>query len=130
MPIIPRPDSLALPVNRAMALKGIKTVHTLVWVFFVLCILAIPVMAWRGDYALAAFFFAFVAMEIAVLALNRWRCPLTPLAARFTTSRLSNFDIYLPQWLARWNKQIFGVLYAAGTVFAVALWLARNGGPV
>ncbi len=109
-----------------MALKGIKTVHTLVWVFFVLCILAIPVMAWRGDYSLTVFFFAFVAIEIVVLALNRWRCPLTPLAARFTSSRLPNFDIYLPRWLARWNKQIFGALYAAGTVFALALWFVQK----
>lgn len=113
-----------------MALRGIKTVHTLVWVFFVLCIFAVPLMAWRGDYGLAAFFFAFVAMEVAVLALNHWHCPLTPLAARFTGSRLPNFDIYLPQWLARWNKQIFGTLYVAGTAFAVMLWLWRTGGSV
>lgn len=108
-----------------MALKGIKTVHTLVWIFFVLCILAIPVMSWRGHDAMAAVFIAIVAIEVGVLALNRWHCPLTPLAARFTASRKPNFDIYLPAWLARRNKQVFGALYAAFTVFAAAMWLAR-----
>ena len=110
---------------RNIALQGIKTVHTLVWIFFVLCIFAIPVMSWRGNDGLAALFVAIVAIEVAVLALNKWRCPMTPLAARFTQNRTPNFDIYLPPWLARYNKQIFGSIYAAGTVFAFVMWLSR-----
>jgi hypothetical protein len=112
-----------MPTN--IALQGIKTVHTLVWIFFVLCIFAIPVMSWRGDDGLAALFVGIVAIEVAILALNRWHCPMTPLAARFTESRAPNFDIYLPSWLARYNKQIFGSIYAAGAVFAFAMWLFR-----
>ena len=110
---------------RNIALQGIKTAHTLVWIFFVLCIFAIPVMSWRGDDSLAALFVGIVAIEVAVLALNKWRCPMTPLAARFTESRMPNFDIFLPQWLARHNKQIFGLIYAAGTMFAFSMWLWR-----
>jgi hypothetical protein len=45
-------------------------------------------------------------IEVAVLVLNRMRCPLTGIAARFTEDRRANFDIYLPLWLARYNKQI------------------------
>ena len=55
--------------------------------------------------------------------MNRWRCPLTAVAARYTEDRRDNFDIYLPQWLARHNKVIFGALYCAGVVFAVARWV-------
>ena len=55
--------------------------------------------------------------------LNRMRCPLTGVAARYTDDRRANFDIYLPEWLARSNKQIFGILYAAAVLFLVARWL-------
>jgi hypothetical protein len=45
------------------------------------------------------------------------------LAARFTADRRPNFDIYLPQWLARYNQPIFGSLYVAGLVYTLVLWL-------
>ena len=51
------------------------------------------------------------------------KCPLTPLAARYTDDRRDNFDIYLPLVMARYNKEIFGTLYVAGLVFGLALWL-------
>ena len=60
-----------------------------------------------------------------VLALNRGRCPKTAWAARSTEDRRANFDIYLPEWLARHNKWIFGALYCAGLVHLLVCWLAR-----
>jgi hypothetical protein len=59
-------------------------------------------------------------MECGVLALNRGRCPLTGLAARYTDDRADNFDIYLPAFIARHNKVIFGTLFVFGV--AVLLW--------
>jgi hypothetical protein len=56
-----------------------------------------------------------------VLLFNRMRCPLTGVAARYTDDRRDNFDIYLPEWLARHNKTIFGTLYVAGVLLTVAL---------
>jgi hypothetical protein len=103
-------------------LTAIKLVHTIVWAFFAGCILAIPVASWRGRHRAAAWFAAIVACEVAILALNKWRCPLTAVAGRYTNDRRDNFDIYLPQWLARYNKQIFGALYFAGVAFALARW--------
>jgi hypothetical protein len=63
-----------------------------------------------------------VLVECLVLALNRGRCPLTDLAGRYTTERADNFDIYLPLWLARYNKAIFGVLFVAGVLFVLTRW--------
>ncbi|HLN65264.1 MAG TPA: hypothetical protein VK464_27400 [Symbiobacteriaceae bacterium] len=57
-----------------------------------------------------------------VLLLNRWRCPLTDVAAQYTGDRRDNFDIYLPEWLARHNKSIFTTLYVAGMLFALIRW--------
>ena len=53
---------------------------------------------------------------------NRGRCPLTPVAARYTADRCDNINIYLLVRLARYNKHIFGALYVAGTVYALARW--------
>lgn len=100
----------------------IKLVHTLVWAFFASCIFAIPVFAWRGQFRVAAVLIAIVFLEVVVLLVNRWRCPLTNVAERYTDDRRHNFDIYLPEWVARHNKTIFGAIYAAGIITTVVLW--------
>jgi hypothetical protein len=100
--------------------------HTVVWAFFVACIVAIPFAAWRGSHGTAAGFAAIVAVEVIVLAANGWRCPLTSVASRYTDERRDNFDIYLPNWLARHNKLIFGALYVAGVAFALARWMRTS----
>jgi hypothetical protein len=105
-----------------VTLKTIKVAHTIVWAFFVSCILAIPVASWRGEHRTAAWLAAAVAGEVAILVANKWRCPLTSVAARYTEDRHENFDIYLPEWLAKHNKSIFGALYVAVIVFALVHW--------
>jgi hypothetical protein len=104
------------------ALVAIKTLHTVVWAFFVGCIVAIPVAAYSGAFGIAAWAAGAVLLEVLVLAVNRWRCPLTGVAARHTDDRRHNFDIYLPVWLARHNKTIFGMLFVAGLAYAAFAW--------
>ncbi|MFL5385642.1 MAG: hypothetical protein ACJ8GN_24255 [Longimicrobiaceae bacterium] len=104
------------------ALRLVKTIHTVVWAVFAGAILAIPLLAWYGFWFSAAALIALVLVECAVLAVNRMRCPLTGIAARYTDDRRDNFDIYLPLWLAKYNQLIFGSLFAAGLLFTLALW--------
>jgi polyferredoxin len=111
----------------AAALRRVKGVHTIAWAFFAGCILAIPVAAWRGAFGSALVLIAIVLVEVLVLAANGWSCPLTAVAARYTEDRRDNFDIYLPPWLARHNKLVFGGLFAAGLAFTLARWLAWRG---
>ena len=108
--------------RNAAALRAIKVVHTVAWAFFASCIFAIPLCAWRGELRAATWLIAVVFGECVVIAVNRMRCPLTPLAARYTEDRRDNFDIYLPEWLARNNKLIFGLLYLGGTIYTLVLW--------
>ena len=108
------------------ALVAVKIVHTVVWAFFVLCIAAIPLLTWRGEYVTATWFAGIVFVEVLVIVLNRRRCPLTPLAARYTEDRRANFDIFLPEWLARHNQTIFGALYLAGVAYLVLSWAAQR----
>lgn len=106
------------------ALRAIKLVHTLAWAFFAGLILAMPVVAWQRRFGLFLALAGMVAVEVVVLALNGMACPLTPWAARYTSDRRPNFDIYLPEGVARYNKQIFGTLYLAGLLFGLWRWLA------
>ena len=106
-------------------LRAVKSLHTAAWAFFAGAILLLPVAAWRGDFRLAWTLAALVAVECAVIVINAWSCPLTAVAARYTADRRPNFDIYLPAWLARWNKVIFGALYLIGLLYAIVRWRGR-----
>jgi uncharacterized membrane protein len=105
----------------------VKVVHTIVWAFFAGCIVAIPIASLLGEHSVAAWLAALVLLEVAVLAVNNMRCPLTAVAARYTGDRQANFDIYLPEWLAKYNKLVFGTLYVAGVAFALSRWLRVPG---
>lgn len=104
------------------SLRAVKTLHTVVWAFFAGCILLVPVYAWRGDLRAAAVLIALVSVEVVIILVNRWRCPLTDVAARYTEDRQDNFDIYLPLWLARYNKELFGTLFLLGVLYTLARW--------
>ena len=109
----------------AATLRAIRFLHTAVWAFFVAAIVAIPIAAWYRRSDLFTLFTAIVLVEVGVLAFNRMRCPLTGVAARFTADRRDNFDIYLPLWLARYNKHVFGALFVIGVLFGIwRLWTA------
>jgi hypothetical protein len=101
----------------------VKLLHTIVWALFAGCIVALPLAGLKRRFNWAVGLTAVVLLECLVLMANRWRCPLTDLATRFTADRADNFDIYLPAWLARHNKAIFGSLFLAGELVILACWL-------
>lgn len=104
----------------------IKLLHTLIWAILASCILALPILAMLRRFRWAAIISVVVLLECAVLAVNQGRCPLTDMATRYTVDRASNFDIYLPNWLAEHNKVIFGMLFVIGEVIVVACWLREK----
>lgn len=110
------------PVQSSILVR-IKLLHTTVWLIFAGCIEAIPIAGVWRQFRLAAVLSGSVMVECAVLAMNRMRCPLTDLASRYTQDRKENFDIYLPIWLARQNKIIFGMLFVIGELFVLGRWL-------
>ena len=109
-------------VSASQALRAVKVVHTLVWATFAGCILVLPVAAYFKNFQVAALLVAIVLVEVVVLSANHFRCPLTDIASRYTDDRSANFDIYLPWWIARYNKEIFGSLFVAGIVFTLFRW--------
>ena len=100
----------------------VKLAHSAVWAVLAGCVLALPVVAVKRGFDWAAILTAVILVECGVLGLNHGRCPLTDLAARFTSNRADNFDIYLPLWLAHYNKTIFGILFVLNEAFVLWCW--------
>jgi hypothetical protein len=109
---------------RSYALETVKVVHTLAWAFFAGCIVAIPFATYADNFFAAFVLIGIVLVEVAILVVNGWRCPLTDVAARYTDDRADNFDIYLPLLLARYNKLIFGSLFAVALVYTLFAWVS------
>lgn len=109
-------------MNAAGKLRVIKWIHTIIWLFFVAIIwyvLYCGIVNRVTGYTWAAI--ALVIGEGIVLLIFKMFCPLTVLAREYSDSQKDNFDIYLPNWLARYNKIIFTTIF----LLAVTLVLLR-----
>ncbi len=106
------------------SLRLVKLGHTIIWAIFAGSVLAIPVLAWLGHDRQASALILLIFVEVLVLMANGGHCPLTAVAARYTTDRRDNFDIYLPEWLARYNKLIFGSIFLFGVAVTFVRWAA------
>ncbi|MBZ5655826.1 MAG: hypothetical protein LAO56_11195 [Acidobacteriia bacterium] len=111
----------------ARKLRQIKLLHTAIWAIMAASILAVPFAGWSGQFRWALGLTLLILGECIVLGLNHGRCPLTDLAARYSHARGDNFDIYLPLWLARYNKHIFGFLFVVGELVVLSRWVRRFG---
>lgn len=95
-------------MTAGLKLTLIKTIHTLIWIFYnvVIFYLLYAVIAGKIDkwiwIGLGAFLF-----EAIVLLIFKMKCPLTIIARRYSDSDKDNFDIYIPNWLAKHNKMIY-----------------------
>ena len=107
-------------------LTAIKLLHTLIWAILAGCIIVLPLAGALRRFRWAAILTALVLLECGVLAANGGRCPLSDLARQFTANSADNFDIYLPDWLARHNKGIFGTLFIAGELVVLRCWLKER----
>ncbi len=72
--------------------------------------MAYEVIANKIDY----FFYlgiGLIILEFFVLLYFKMICPLTILTRKYSNSTKENFDIYLPNWLAKYNKQIYTIFF-------------------
>lgn len=103
-------------------LTYIKLLHTLIWVFFVAVIGYVLYSGISGHITVYTWIgIGLVFLEGAVLLICGGACPLTHWARRYSDSQKDNFDIYLPNVIARYNQHIFTTLFLMG----VALVLVR-----
>jgi hypothetical protein len=112
---------------RLNPLTAVKLAHTAIWAVLAGVVFAIPLAAHAGHWGWVLVLTGAIVGETVVLLFNRMRCPLTDVAARYTEERQDNFDIYLPLWLARHNKSVFGTLFALGEIYAGLRWAGLVG---
>lgn len=89
----------------------IKIIHTLVWLFFncVIFYLVYAVISNRiNEWVWIGM--GLIAIEAIILLLFGMMCPLTIMARKYSSSTRDNFDIFLPNWLAKNNKLIYSVI--------------------
>ncbi len=114
-------------MNSRLKLVLIKIVHSIVWIFFnaVLFYLFYAVVTNRINKWVWIGLGCFLAEGIVLLVFRNF-CPLTLIARRYSDSTKDNFDIYLPEWLAKYNKKIYTGLL--GIVILILVYrLATNG---
>ncbi|MEO5996617.1 MAG: hypothetical protein ABIN89_07795 [Chitinophagaceae bacterium] len=86
----------------------IKITHTLIWIFFnfVIFYMLYAVIANKLDKWIWIGYGLFI-LEGITLIIFKLVCPLTIWARKYSISSKDNFDIYLPNWLARYTKLIY-----------------------
>lgn len=98
-------------------LQGIKILHTAVWVFFnvVIFYMVYAVLTDQLDWKLWLCYALLILEGLTLLAFNFY-CPLTVWARKYSDSPRDNFDIYLPNWLAKYNKLIYTTIVGVTTL--------------
>lgn len=91
----------------------IRIIHTMIWLFFNVVIFymlyaaitnKLDIWLWTG--------YGLFVLEGIILLLFKFFCPLTVMARKYSDSTKANFDIYLPHWLAKYNKLIYTSILA------------------
>ena len=90
----------------------IKFIHTLIFVFFSVCIGIVIFSALTGLIGwLTWTAFVLVLLEAAVFLGNGYRCPLTNYAEKLGAGNGSVADLFLPLWLAKRLPVIAGSIF-------------------
>lgn len=69
-------NTLNMKLNRSATQIAIKTAHTVVWLFFVICIAGIPVASWRGEFRVAGWLIASLTRLQAKPYFDRLKAPV------------------------------------------------------
>ncbi len=98
----------------------VKLLHTAIWVFFniVIFYLLYAVIINKIDMWVWICL-GLIGLEALILLIFRSVCPVTLLAGRYSDSNRANFDIYLPHWLAKYNKRIYSVIVAIAIIILI-----------
>ena len=107
-------------LNQNNKLLTIKLIHTIIWSFFVFVIFyilysgitnTVNTLTWIG--------IGLIIGEGLVLLVFKMFCPLTLIARKYSDSEKDNFDIFLPNWLAKYNKLIFTSIFIVGLMIVI-----------
>jgi hypothetical protein len=99
-------------MSPGLKLNIVKAIHTAIWIFFsgVMIFLYFSVISGRIDKWVWIGIGIIILEGIVLLSFKR-SCPITLIARRYSDSVKDNFDIFLPIWLAKYNKLIYTILF-------------------
>ncbi|HRZ96383.1 MAG TPA: hypothetical protein P5084_02425 [Paludibacter sp.] len=101
-------------------LIAIKITHTLIWIFMVAVIFYVLYSGIFNQINILTWIcITIIILEGFVLMAFKMSCPLTVLARKYSDSKSHNFDIYLPERLAQYNKQIFTTIFLLGLLSVI-----------
>lgn len=107
-------------MEKAKKLLVIKILHTLVWIFFVALIFYVVYSGITNQITSFTWIsIGLVIVEGLVLLIFKMFCPITLIARRYSDSEKDNFDIFLPEWVAKYNKIIFTSIFLAGLLLVL-----------
>jgi hypothetical protein len=98
----------------------IKSIHTIIWLFFnvVIFYLLYAVIVNKIDLWVLICI-GLVVGEGLVLTIFKMFCPLTIMARKYSDSTKENFDIFLPNWLAKYNKLIYTIIFGMAIIILI-----------
>jgi hypothetical protein len=96
----------------------IRSLHSLIWIFYnvVIFYLAYAVAIDQID-KWVWICLGLILVECIVLLVFKRICPITLIARKFSDSTKDNFDIFLPNWLAKYNQLIYSIILAIILIF-------------
>ena len=90
----------------------IKILHTAIWIFFNVVIFYLLYAVVTNNIDVWVWIcIGLILTEGFVLAAFKTVCPVTLMARKYSASQKANFDIFLPEWLARNNKLIYTSIF-------------------
>lgn len=98
----------------------IKIIHTAIWLFYnvIIFYLLYAVVVDKID-KWVWICVGLVVAEGFVLLIFKWFCPLTVIARNYSDSKKHNFDIFLPEWLAKHNKLIYTGIFGIAILLLI-----------
>ena len=107
-------------MSNASKLLALKIVHTTIWAFYasILVYMYYLVFLKKIDFTFWIAVFL-VLLEATILLICEWKCPLTVYMERYVEKSDVGFDIFLPQWMAKYNKIGYSTLFVLCLILAI-----------
>jgi len=107
-------------MTASLKLNILRIIHTIIWLFFnvVIFYLYYAVITNKID-KWVWICIGLILVEGVVLLLFKKFCPITLIARKYSNSTKDNFDIFLPNWLAKYNKLIYTSLFMIAVLILI-----------
>lgn len=111
---------LVCQMDNSLKLTLIKILHTLIWLFFNIIIfyLLYAVIINKID-KWVWICLGLIILEGFILLIFKAVCPITLIAREYSDSNKDKFDIFLPNWLAKYNKPIYTTIVLIAIVILI-----------